>query len=306
MQLRYAVIGTGALGGYYGGRLANSGKEVHFLFRNDYNQVLESGLKVDSVAGDFHLKKINAYKTTSDMPVCDVVLVCLKTTANGILPRILPPLLHERTVVLLIQNGLGMESELASQMPDINIAGALAFICSSKFSPGHITHVDYGRVELGSYKGDNDEILKQVCEDFTASGVDCKFTDDLQLARWKKLVWNIPYNGLSVILNATTKQMMENENSYELIKEIMLEVIAAARACGSNIGDNFAKVMLDYTNEMKPYAPSMRLDYDNKRQLEIECIYSNPVIEAQKQGYEMTRVALLEKQLKFIESQYLK
>ena len=87
MQFKYAVVGTGALGGFYGGMLAKAGKDVHFLFRNDYNHVLKNGLKVDSISGDFHLSEINAYNDTSKMPVCDVILVCMKTTSNSILRR---------------------------------------------------------------------------------------------------------------------------------------------------------------------------------------------------------------------------
>ncbi len=104
--MSYAIIGTGAVGGYYGGRLAQSGQDVHFLFHRDYEHVREHGLTVHSCAGDFRLDHVNAYRSTTDMPQCDVVLVALKTVNETLLRDLLPPLLHKNTLVVLIQNGI--------------------------------------------------------------------------------------------------------------------------------------------------------------------------------------------------------
>jgi len=94
--MRYGVVGSGAIGGYYGSKLVRAGQEVHFLFRSDYEYVKENGLQVDSCDGSFHLNSVNAYNDTADMPQCDVVLVCLKSVNNGKLKTILPPLLGTR------------------------------------------------------------------------------------------------------------------------------------------------------------------------------------------------------------------
>jgi len=303
-KLRYAVIGTGALGGFYGGMLAHAGNEVHFLFHSDYDYVRKNGLKVDSVIGDFHLNKVNAYNSTKDMPPCDVVLVCLKTNNNKMLTHILSPLLHEKTCVILIQNGLHIESKLATDFPNLSIAGGMAFICSNKIGKGHIAHLDYGKLTLGSYQGKNDSLLKQVCFDFEAANVPAEYSDNLEEFRWKKLVWNIPYNGMCVVLNTTTKRLMHNKETYDLIHDLMLEVIGAANACGVQIEEGFAKDMLDSTLRMKPYAPSMKLDYDFKRPLEIEAIYSEPLSAARDAGFGMPKVAMLEQQLHFIQDGY--
>ena len=299
-MLRYAVIGTGAIGGYYGGKLAKAGKDVHFLFHSDYEFVKENGLKIDSIDGDFTLNPISAYKNTSDMPVCDVVLVGLKSTNNGLLKKLLPPVLGEKTIVILIQNGLGLEAELQKDFPDLNIAGGLAFICSQKVGKGLIYHLDYGKLNLGSYSCSNPDLLEKVRADFVQAGVDASILE-LHTARWKKLVWNIPYNGLSVILNTETNTMMAQPASRKLIHDLMLEVIHAANCCGCNINDSYADEMLNMTDNMKPYSPSMKLDYNAKRPLEIEAIYSNPILEAAKNGYSMHQVSVLEKQLLFIQ-----
>jgi len=308
MSLKYAVIGTGAIGGYYGGMLAKARKEVHFLLHSDYEYVKENGLRVDSIGGNFHLKQVNVYRHTEDMPLCDVVLVCLKSTNNVLLKDILPPLLHENTLVILIQNGLGIEADLAQNFPSLkNIAGAMAFICSNKMGPGYIAHLDEGSINIGLYKGDAD-FLEQVNTDFSESAIKSRIVD-LEPARWKKLIWNIPYNGMTVVLNTTTDRLMKHPASRQLIYELMQEVIGAANKVGEgrfSVPESFADSMMETTDRMTPYSPSMKLDYDNKRTLEIEYIYSRPVAEALKAGFDMSKVSMLEKQLRFIQSQYLK
>lgn len=303
MIVRYGVIGTGALGGFYGGKLALAGQEVHFLLRTDYEHVKKNGLRVDSVNGDFHLDHVNSYQKTSAMPACDVVLVCLKTTDNYRLPEMLRPLLHEKTVVVLLQNGLGLEEDLAVQLPGAGIAGGMAFICSNKVGPGHIQHLDFGKLILGSFNLKSPEVLAQVVADFQEAGISADLTPDLNYARWQKLVWNIPFNGMTVVLNTTTDKLMACEETRELALELMLEVIHAANLCGAPLKESLAQQMIEMTTQMTPYAPSMKLDYDCGRPMEIGYIYSCPVEKARQAGFEMHKVAMLEKQLRFIQEQ---
>lgn len=306
MNLKYAVIGTGALGGFYGGMLAKSGKDVHFLFNTDYEHVKKNGLKIDSILGNFHLSNLAAYKTAIEMPVCDVVLVCLKTIHNTLLDNILPSITHPDSLVVLIQNGLGVENDVAAKFPTLNIAGGMAFICSNKIGKGHINHLDYGSLNLGAFYTNKNEVLQQVYSDFNQANVKATLAPDLMLARWQKLVWNIPFNGLSVILNTTTDKLINNLHTKTLAHEIMLEVIDAAQQCGVTIQHDYAQKIIEMTEKMKPYATSMKLDFDNKRPLEINYIYTSTIQTAQKAGYEMKKVAVLEKQLQFIQQTYLK
>jgi 2-dehydropantoate 2-reductase len=302
MAIRYGVIGTGALGGFYGGMLARAKQEVHFLFRGDYEHVRQHGLQVDSVNGDFHLPEINAYQNPKEMPACDVILVCLKTTGNHHLPKLIQPLLHPKSVVVLLQNGLGLEDDLLAQLPGVAIAGGLAFICSNKIGPGHIHHLDFGKVIIGSHNVPETEILNQVVSDFQSAGIHAELAPDLLSARWHKLVWNIPFNGMTVVLNTTTDRLMANETTRELSRELMLEVIHGANACGIPLKESLAQQMIDMTIKMKPYAPSMKLDYDFHRPMEIEYIYSKPIQTARAAGFEMHKVSMLEKQLRFIQA----
>lgn len=301
MFLTYAIVGTGGIGGYYGGCLAKAGHPVHFLLHSDYEYVLKNGLKIDSVNGDFHLEKVSAYKNSQDMPKCDVVLVCLKTIQNHILSSILKPLLHEKTVVVLVQNGMGMEQELSEQLPSTSIVGATAFICTTKVGSGHIHHAEYGALTLAKHCGDCDEIIRQIASDFENASVNVSVFDDLNSVRWKKLVWNIPYNGLTVVLNAATDTLTNNPDSRKLVIDLMNEVVSAGRTCGAKISDSFIDKMIAMTEKMTPYSPSMKLDYDACRPMEIQTMFTNPIAIAKAQGFEMRKTEMLEQQLRFLE-----
>ncbi|MBP5170922.1 MAG: 2-dehydropantoate 2-reductase [Bacteroidales bacterium] len=302
---RYAVIGTGGIGGYYGGRLALCGQEVHFLLRSDYETVKREGLQVDSVNGDFHLFPVHAYADTRDMPPCDVVLVCMKTTGNDRLGEMLPPLLHQGSLVVLIQNGLNMEQELSAALPGVAIAAATAFICTFKVGAGHIRHAAYGDLSLAPFQAEAAALLPALIEDLRQAGIGVHDEPDAHLLRWKKLVWNIPYNGLTVALDATTAELTFQKDSRRLVVGLMQEVVAAAACCGAEIPDSFIDRMIALTEEMTPYAPSMKLDYDAGRPMEIRTMYLLPIEEARRAGFEMKQVQMLADLLLFMQERRL-
>ena len=307
MSLRtYAILGTGALGGFYGARLQKAGLNVHFLLRSDYEHVSKHGLVVESVDGDFTLGQVNAYCDVEKMPRCDVVVVALKTTQNHLLPKLLPPIVKDDGVVLVLQNGLGVEAEVAQIVGNDKVIGGLCFLCSNKVGPGHIRHLDYGQITLGEYAADYyaagiTERMRQIDKDFESAGILIELTEDLLLGRWKKLVWNIPYNGLSVILNATTAELMANVHTHKLVEQLMYEVLTGAKNSGRIIPDSFIQTMLDYTVKMKPYRTSMKIDYDERRPLEVEAIFGNPLRMAQAAGVNLPQISCLYWQLKFLD-----
>jgi 2-dehydropantoate 2-reductase len=299
----YAIIGTGALGGFYGGRLVRAGLDVHFLLHSDYDRVRQQGLIVESKDGDFTLPKVNAYREARAMPRCDVVCVCLKTTQNHLLPAVLPPLVKDTGVVLVMQNGLGVEEEVAGIVGAERVMGCLCFLCSNKVGPGHIQHLDYGYVMLGelSRRGVSDR-MKMIGDDFREAGITVHLAEDLQAARWQKLVWNIPYNGLSVVLNADTTELMSDPHTRQLIEQIMQEVVADGRACGAAVPDDIVGKMLANTEKMKPYRTSMKIDFDEHRPMEVEAIFGNPLRVAQNAGAKSPLIETLYRQLKFLDS----
>lgn len=306
MGRSYAVIGTGAIGGYYGGLLARAGNEVHFLFHRDGPYVRKHGLVVDSVTGNFTLKTVNAYDRAEDMPRCDTIIIALKATANRALATILPHIVHRDSVIVLLQNGLGGEEYLATLALDSIILGGLCFICTTKVGPGHIRHIDYGKMTLSEYRPDGTAAgvttaVNQHVEAFRAAGIDVTGLDDLVLARWKKMVWNIPFNGLSVLCSARTDALVSHASSREVVIQLMNEVARGAAAFGREITQDFIDKNISMTETMKPYKPSMRLDYDQHRPMEVEAIYGEAWRRARAAGVELAGIGLLYRMLSFLQ-----
>ena len=298
--MKYAIIGTGAIGGFYGARLDKAGFEVHFLLHTDYQYVVDHGLTIDSCDGNFTLPSPKVYDSTSEMPQCDVVIVALKTTQNHLLPSLLPPLLKPDTIILLIQNGIGVEADVQQLFPSQPIAAGMAFICSAKAGPGHINHQFYGNINIGNYSCHNPQRYNQMLADFRAAGIGAADVEYLE-ARWKKAVWNMPFNGMTVALNTTTNRLLSCESTHRLIYDQMLEVIGAAQALGvENLDTRFADKMIANTIKMPPYSPSMKLDFDFHRPMEINYLYTRPIAEARAAGFAMPKLEMLEAELQFI------
>lgn len=302
--LSYAVLGTGALGGLYGGLLAHSGLDVHFLLRSDYEFVRQNGLRVDTPLGDFHLTKPNVVATAADLPKVDVVLVCWKTTQNDHLSEALHATCHPDTIVVVLQNGLDVERTAAEIVGEDRVLGGCCFLCCNKVGPGHIHHLDFGRIAFGEYSeslsGCITERMQHITDDFRQAKINMQPTEDLRAMRWRKLMWNIPYNGLSVVLQADTHQIMSDPQASLLAEELMIEVRESATACGKSIELSHIAKMLEDTRKMVPYDSSMLVDYRHGRTMEVESIFGNPLRAALAAGYRPAKVEMLYRQLSFL------
>ena len=303
------IIGTGAIGGFYGLMLARAGFDVHFLLRSEFSVVAERGLQLDSaVHGALALNPVQAYSSAEDMPPCDWLLVGAKTTSNaGLAPAIIQAA-APNAKVLLLQNGLDVEDSLRALLPDsLHLLGGLCLICVHRTGPGAITHQALGAVNVGYHSGPaTDEqasmaIVEEGAGLFRSAGIDSQAMPNLHQARWQKLVWNIPYNGLSVLLGAGTTPLMADADSRELIKALMAEVVQGAKACGHDMPAGYADYLFMMTEKMPDYWPSMYHDFLHKRPLELEAIYARPLAAAKAAGCELPRIEALYRGLCFID-----
>ncbi len=302
----YAVIGAGAVGGYYGALLHRSGNMVHFLLHSDYDHVKRDGLTIASKDGDFVLPHVNAYNDPRSMPRCDVIIVALKATANSVLPDILPHVLNEKGIVLLLQNGFGEEDLIAGIAGVKTIFAGLCFVCTTKTGPGAICHQDYGSVLLSPFAKDNctggiTEDMLRIAADLTAAGVSVDMNPDLVDARWRKLVWNIPFSGLSTLFQADTAQILHWAPAQKLVKDLMQEVVEGALALGRTIPTSFIDKMITDTRQMRPYFPSMKRDLDAGKELELEAMFEKPLEAAARHGKRLTRIEMLYEELSFLQ-----
>lgn len=301
--MKFAVVGCGALGSYYGAKLCRDNHEVHFLLRSDYEIVRRKGVRILSADGDFHVNPKCA-RTPEEIGPVDVVLIGLKTTANDQFAKLLPPLVGPNTAILTLQNGLGNEEALAQIFPPEQILGGLCFVCLNRLEPGVIDHQAHGKIVMGEFKGWPEPRTHDIATAIRHSGVPCVVSDSLVKARWEKLVWNIPFNGLGVASAAgieaflTENLELKTENSlspclttdllladpkwHTLVRELMLEVITAARAQGYDVSFDLADKMIKNTGEMGAYKPSTLLDFQNGLPLELETMFLEPLKRAEK------------------------
>ena len=310
---RVCVVGTGAIGGYYGARLAAAGHEVHFVARSDHAHIAQHGLRVDSHKGDMALVGVNAHATTATVPEVDVVVVATKSTANVELVDQLRSVLRPGMTVVMLQNGLDNEDAAHAAVAeilgddhaaDVDVVAAMSFVCSHKLGPGHVHHLEYELVTVASSRppGGEGTAAAAFAGELAAAGVEVAVRDDAASARWHKLVWNIPFNGLAVVLDATTAELLATPATRALATELMREVQAAAAANGVTIADDFVDKMVADTENMAPYVPSTKLDYDHGRPMEIDAIFGAVVRAAARSGVDVGRIATLEAQLRFLDA----
>ncbi|CAG0928998.1 partial 2-dehydropantoate 2-reductase, partial [Planctomycetaceae bacterium] len=171
----------------------------------------------------------------------------------------------------------------------------VAFLCSNRGEPGEVHHLGSGRIILGEFLPRDRGRIEELAAMFTRAAVDCRTTDDLKRARWEKLVWNIPFNGLCALVQQPVNLLLARKASRKLVREIMHEVIAAANAQGlaTPIAEGYADSMLEFTDKMGEYRPSMQIDREEGRPLEIAAIFRTPLAYGARQGIAMPRVEML-------------
>lgn len=290
-----AIVGSGAVGSYYGCRLARAGHNVHFLLRSDYSAVRQQGFSIRSRDGNFAIapSAIHIYNRADDMPPADLVLVALKATANDHYEPLIRPLVHGTSLILTLQNGIGNEERLAELFGPERILGGLAFVCLNRIAPGVIQHTDYGFVRVGELIEGNTANAARVVELIASTGIKCELLQSLRYGRWEKLVWNVPFNGLGAVLDLPTDQLVNHPEGLKLVRTIMAEVVAAANALGAALPQQVIETRIAFTKTMGPYRSSMQIDRELGRDMEIEAILGEPVRTATKAGVPVPCMAML-------------
>jgi 2-dehydropantoate 2-reductase len=293
--MKIAIVGSGALGLYYGALLQRGGHDVHFLLRKDYDAIMKNGLTVYSINGDFCLPSVSGHKTSDTIGPVELVVVGLKTFANNSLYNLIKPLIAADTPVLTLQNGLGNEELLAELFGPERIVGGVAFLCSNRGESGHVHHLAAGKIIIGDYHKRDNTRLERMASVFISSGIDCKTTGDLKKVRWEKLVWNIPFNGLCALLQQPVNHLLEVPHCRKLVRDLMIEVVTAANAqnLSQDIPETYADTMLEFSDGMGEYKPSMQIDREEGRELEIQAIFRTPLDYGRQQGVSMPRVEML-------------
>jgi 2-dehydropantoate 2-reductase len=294
------VVGTGAVGGFYGCRLNQAGAEVSTVHRSDFDVVKEKGIHIDSMDGPIHFTPHRVLKQVSDYDgYPDIILVALKSLPELDIAHIIAPAVGEDTSLFLLQNGIDIEEPVRERFPHNEIISGLAFICVNRVGPGQIRHLCFGRLVIGSYPSGTTPLIHQLAALFEQADTPCRISDSIVTERWRKLLWNAPFNPISVLAgHATTAEIMDLPESVQLARQIMEEVSAVSSAMGHYLPSEAIEKNLSDTKKMKPYKTSMLLDYESGRPMEVEAILGNIIKAAHSQGVPVLRLQTLYSLLK--------
>ncbi|MEX0326450.1 MAG: 2-dehydropantoate 2-reductase [Puniceicoccaceae bacterium] len=284
-------MGAGALGSYFGIRLAHAGNAVRFLLRSDYDAVKEEGMELTLADGTaIRLEKPDVYQSVEEMGTVDRVIIGLKTTRNYLFQELLPAIVGPETVLVTIQNGLGNVEALEALFPENPVIGALCQIGVNREAPGRIRSFvpKDGFVLLGknarSAEGDLDSIQQQL----SGAGINTRTTPSLGEALWRKLMWNVPFNGLTVAIGGKpTDAVCGNPALRSVARGLMEDIRLAANALGYPIEADYTDKLLGFTDKLGPYMASSVHDWLAGRRLEVEAIFQKPFEAGTAAGVDM-------------------
>jgi 2-dehydropantoate 2-reductase len=292
--LKIAIVGAGAVGMYYGAKLAHAGSEVHFLMRGDLAEVRRKGIFVRGKDENFRVPNINCSDSTKEIGACDLAIITVKATSNPELVELVPPLLHEHTAILTLQNGLGNEEFFAEHFGAEHILGGLCFIAVERHSKSEVERYDYGLIVVGEFGRPAIERTRTIAAEFVRANVKCSLTDDVALERWRKLIWNIPFNGLSIVAGGIdTAAIVGDKNLRQLGLDLMNEVISAANVCGHSLPADAWTEHMKRTDSMAGFKPSTLTDWETGKPLEIEAIWGEPLRRGTAAGARMPRTEMV-------------
>jgi len=311
-----AILGSGAVGLFYGSQLVLAGHAVRFWLRRDLVRIRSHGLTVvtagsHDVAGlappGIHLAP-ERFRACASAEEClagaplDWLLVAVKTTQlEAILPQVARLCVEAGTRVVTMCNGIGIEERLAPVVGAHRLFAALAHVCLERRADATIDHQAHGKLLLGHAR-DEPGPLQVLSELIAGAGISCYQVGSLREARWRKLAWNLPYNGLSVVMGRDgwdTVQIMADPPSRLLVRALMEEVIQVAnadlRAAGSIalIEEAWCDEMLRRTESMGPYLTSTLRDWRAGLPCEIDSLFAEPVARAARLAIAAPRMAML-------------
>ncbi len=283
--MKIAILGAGALGCYYGARLAEAGEDVRFIMRSAYEAVKAQGLHVESVAGDISLPAPQVFRRAEDCGPVDLVIVCWKATANGQLAAALPPLLHEGTEVLTFQNGMGNAEAIAQFVPAERVFIGLCFVCAmmERGEAVRVRHLEGGDIQFAPLvPGETGLARAQAfAELFTRAGIRSRAFGQAEQILWCKLSWNIPFNGLCLAHGGISiRELFTMPGEVERARAIMEEVCLTAKMRGYPLPLEIVHRQMERTARMGEFIPSSAVDYNMGRPVEYDAIWGSTLTRA--------------------------
>lgn len=276
--MKVAIIGTGGVGGYFGARMAQAGHQVQFLARGKHLEAMKlNGLDVKSIKGDIKIDAVQAYDKLSDMDQADLVLVAVKAWQVKELVHGIKGLLHKKSLIIPLQNGILAAEELMEQIAPVNVLGGLCRIISKIESPGIINHFAVEpHIIFGQLDSSLNQELEPIKEAFVESGIDCRISSDIEAELWKKFI-AICVSGLLAVSGSSYGMLREVPESREMMRKLLEEIYQLALHLKVNIKPDFVKKSMAFMDTF-PYDSTSSLTRDVWEGKPSEIEYQNGTV----------------------------
>jgi 2-dehydropantoate 2-reductase len=254
--MRVAVMGTGGVGGYFGGRLAEAGHDVTFVARGAHLAAMrEHGLRVDSIAGDFALPAVRATDDAGEIGPVELVLVCVKEWQVAEVAARIPPLLGPGAAVLPLQNGVAAVDELAQRLGREHVVGGVARIISFLAGPGHVSHVSYSpHIFTGELDRSRSDRIDRIVDAFRVRGVSCETAADIRAEQWSKFVFVAGWGAVAALSAVPCGPLREVPCTRQLLVDAMSEIVQVARAHGTELPADVVDRSMAVLDSLAPHA----------------------------------------------------
>lgn len=271
--MRFVVFGTGGVGGYFGGRLATTGKDVTFIARGRHlNAIKEHGLQVHSMCGDFKISSIQATDDTTQVGVADVILLAVKAWQLPEAAQAMRPMVGNDTIIVPLLNGVESVDQLSEVFPREQILGGLCWIVSFITEPGVIHHTGIEPlVVFGEIDNRLTQRVERLYQTFSHAEVKADIPQDILSAMWEKYIYIAPISGIGAITRVPVGIMRTLPQTRQMIEHAIDEVIAVAWANEIHLVDDIFERTMHFIDMMPPESTlSMQRDIMKGKPSELE------------------------------------
>ncbi len=285
--MHIVIVGIGGVGGYFGGKIAQSGQKVTMIARGQHLAAIRAkGLQVRSIEGDFTVHPHHVTDTIADVVPADLLFICTKSWQVAEAAASVRSLVHQDTIVIPLQNGADNAERIATIVPTENVIGGLCKLYSKIEAPGVISHFGYTpEIIVGALEASQKERLSVVQEVLTLAGIKHHVSDTIQIAIWSKFMFIATVSGLGALTRATIGAMYASPVLQKMLRETATEMHAVAIARGVPLPDTLVDRTLAFIAK-QPYeaTASTQRDIMEGRPSELENFNGFIVQEGKKLG----------------------
>jgi 2-dehydropantoate 2-reductase len=285
--MKIAIVGSGGVGGYFGGRLSRAGFDVTFIARGQHLEALRAGgIEIQSPLGGFHLRPVRAVGDPSSIGVVDVVLFAVKSWDTEQAARAIQPLIGPSTAIISLQNGVEKDEVLRSFLPLGRVLGGVCYIASHIARPGLIVHTGtMQKIIFGDDQGRCSALANSFQECCHRSGIDAEIRRDIERAIWEKFVFLVGLSATTSAVRRPIGYVRSHPESRRLLLDVMREVVAVARAKGIPLEADYAEDRLSFCDTLPPeMTSSMHKDLERGSRLELDWLSGSVVRLGEKLG----------------------